>query len=73
MKALSQEYLIGITLIKMKRYKSACIEKLQETLNFFLMYTFSEKCKNIIVFQNIVSPILFASSKDVSVFFLFLL
>ena len=70
MKALSQDYLIGITLIKMKRYISVCIKKLQETLNFF-MYTFSEKCKNIIIFQNIVFPILFAASKDVSVFFLF--
>ena len=55
MKALSQDFLIGITLIKMKRYISVCIKKLQETLNFF-MYTFSEKCKNIIIFQNIVFP-----------------
>ena len=70
MKALSQDYLIGITLIKMKRYVSVCIEKLQETLKFF-MYTFSEKCKNNIIFQNIVFPILFAASNDVSVFFLF--
>lgn len=45
MKALSQEYLIGITLIKMKRYKSACIEKLQETLNFFLCIHFQKSVK----------------------------
>lgn len=37
------------------------------------MYTFSEKCKNIIVFQNIVSPILLHPQKRCLSIFLILI